>query len=100
MDVCKSNHGLECIKCTPGPCNSRRVIDIPMPPVKEPISSKDKIFKYVMKTSQELDYKSIKREITEEDYMFAKGVLIGLMKAYVWTYGEDENYKTMIDEVE
>lgn len=48
-NLCKANHGLECMKCTQGPCGSRITTGpyvmpttgtkIPMPPVKEPKTS-------------------------------------------------------------
>lgn len=62
--------------------------------------SKNKIFNYFMKTSEELEEKRHKRQIKMDDYLFIKGVLMGLAKAYVWSYGEDENYKVMLDEMD
>lgn len=48
-NLCKANHGLECMKCTQGPCDSRITVGpyvmpttdtkIPMPQVKAPKTS-------------------------------------------------------------
>ena len=48
-NLCKANRGLECMKCTQGPCDNRITTGpyvmpttstkIPMPPVKEPKTS-------------------------------------------------------------
>ncbi len=61
---------------------------------------KEKIYQCVLKSENELAERVLKDEITIDQYQFVKGVLVGLMKAYVWTFGEDEKYSTMVNEVD
>lgn len=62
--------------------------------------AKEKIYQYVLKVENELEEKMLKDEITIDQYQFSKGVLVGMMKAYVLTFGVDEKYTSMVNEVE
>ena len=64
------------------------------------MEAQNKIFNYFMKTSNDLEEKALKKEIELEDYLFVKGVLVGLVKAYGWSFGEDDKYKDMLDEMD